>query len=126
MPPPVKRNLRRLYTLTQAPDGPTGKKLEQIAKDIVLQARENAFEFSPAFLSKHPEVLNTIQYVRRGNEIRIGIRPDMPAGPKNYAYFLASKEAKEHNWLEPAVEDVMRFESRKGRKPAFVALRGGG
>ena len=85
MPPPVKRNLRRLYTITQAPNGPTGRELERIAQDIVADARENAGEFFPQLVMKHPEVLNTIQYVRRGNEIRIGIRPDRPAGSNNIA-----------------------------------------
>ena len=103
----MKRNLRRIYTLTTQPEGPTGREMEAIAQQIVETAQENAGRILHRLVSKHPEVLQTIQYVRRGNEFTIGIRPDRPAGPNNIAFYLAAKEAREHVWLRPAVEQVM-------------------
>lgn len=105
----ARRNLRRLYTLTQQPEGPTGRVLDSIADDIVETARENAGKILHHLVAKHPEVLNLIEARRRGNEIIIGIRPDRPAGTNNIAYYLAQKEAREHIWLQPAVEEAMFF-----------------
>jgi hypothetical protein len=72
----------------------------------------------------HPEVLNTIEAVRRGNEIRVGIRPDRPAGTDNIAFYLAQKEEREHIWLLPAVEEVMsrhqHFTATQGQSTARI------
>lgn len=114
----ARKNLRRLYTLTAQPEGPTGRQLERIAEEIVEAARENAGEILHRLRDVDPTFLDTIQFVRRGDEIRVGVRPDMEPGPKNAAFFLATKEAKEHVWLTPAVEEVM------GRHKHLLAVRG--
>lgn len=103
----ARRNLRRIFTLTAQPEGPTGRQMERIAEEIVEEARENAGRILHRLVDIHPEVLHTIQFARHGREIRVGIRPDRPAGSNNIAFYLASKEEREHVWLTPAVEEVM-------------------
>lgn len=106
----ARTNLRRVYTLTSQPEGPTGRELDKIAQDIVELAQENAAEILHNLVKSDPTVLDTIQAVRRGNEIVVGIRPDGPRGDRQHqgGYYLAAKEAREHVWLEPAVEAIMR------------------
>lgn len=82
--------------------------MEEIAQEIVDEAQDLAGEILHRLVAIHPEVLNTIQFTRRGKEIVVGIRPDRPPGPNNIAFYLAQKEAREHVWLEPAVREVMR------------------
>ena len=103
----TRKNLRRIYTLTAQPEGPTGREMEKIAEEIVEVAQENATDILFNLVSKHPEILNTIQFTRRGREIVVGIRPDKSFEDGPAAYYLASKEQREHIWLTPAVEEVM-------------------
>jgi hypothetical protein len=110
-----RTNLRRVFTLTGQAEGPTGRELNQIAEEIVELARENADKILHKLTKTHPEILDQIQFVRRGNELRIGVRSD---GMGQTAFYLASKEAREHVWLEPAVEAVMR------RHRGLTAVRG--
>lgn len=102
----ARTNLRRVFTLTALPEGPTGREMDQIAQQIVEAAQENAAEILPNLVRQAPEVLNDIDFVRRGREIRIGIRP-APGSEGRVARYLASKENREHIWLTPAVEEVM-------------------
>lgn len=120
-------NRRRVYTLTSQPEGPTGRELDQIADEIVELARENAAEIYHRLVRSNPAMLDTIQAVRRGNEIIVGVRPDGPRGDRQFkgAYDLAAKEAREHVWLEPAVEAVMREHNLEGRVIAARAPRFG-
>lgn len=102
----ARTNLRRVFTLTAQPEGPTGREMEQIAKEIVEVAQENAAEILPKLVSVAPTVLDDIDFVRRGREIRIGIRA--ATGPEGrIARYMAAKENREHIWLTPAVEEVL-------------------
>ena len=91
--------------MTGQAEGPTGRELDRIAEEIVELARENADVILHKLTSTHPEILDQIQFARHGREIRVGVRSD---GMGQTAFYLASKEAREHVWLEPAVETVMR------------------
>lgn len=98
----ARTNLRRVFTLTAQPEGPTGREMEQIAKEIVDVAQDNAAVIMHKLVSTNPEVLNSIDFVRRGREVRIGIRNEGPV-----SRYLAGKENREHIWLTPAVEQVL-------------------
>ena len=98
----ARTNLRRVFTLTAQPEGPTGREMEQIAEEIVAQAQDNASIIMHKLVSVHPEVLQSIDFVRRGREIRIGIRDEGPV-----SRYLVGKENREHIWLAPAVDEVL-------------------
>lgn len=115
-----RKNLRRIYTLTAAPDGPTGREMEELAKEVVFAARQNADDIMHNYTKQNPRMLFAIDHVRRGREIRIGIRNEGPISVYLHDKALHRVNARSVEqwpgvgWLQAAIDEVMLLRGPRG------------